>query len=214
MRNEMKSASGGVKTKTIKINKKKPEKLKILKAAAILKRGGVVAFPTDTVYGIGVNAINKDAIEKIYRIKKRDINKPLIILVGRKSDAKKIITFSTIVSKVIKNLWPGKLTIVGKLKNKTLSHLAKNGTIGVRMPKNKIYLALAKSCKFTVATTSANISGGKNSTSAQEVVEKLNDKIDLIINGGRTDSAQPSTVVDATGDKPKIIRKGELKKLI
>jgi len=182
----------------------------IKKAVAILKKGGVVAFPTDTVYGIGVNALNKKAVEKIYQIKKRDKNKPLIILIGRKSDARKISHFNATAQKCGVAFWPGPLTLVLPAKKDIPKYLTSNGKIGVRMPNNKIFLSLARACKFSLATTSANLSDGKNPTSAQEVKNNIGNKIDLIINGGRTKSSIASTVLDLAAKNPKILRQGKI----
>lgn len=197
-------------TEIIKVNKKKPERSKILKAAAILKKGGVVAFPTDTVYGIGVCALNKKAVLRIYKIKKRDKNKPLIILLSRKKDAQKYAYLTTQSKKLIAKFWPGPLTLVLKAKKTIPMYLTKKGAIGLRMPKNKIFISLALVCKFPLATTSANLSGEASTTSAQEVAEKLEGKIDLIIDGGKTKSNIASTVVDLVSKYPKILRRGKI----
>lgn len=181
----------------------------IKKAVKILKNGGIVAFPTDTVYGLGADATNQKAVTKIYQIKSRDKNKPLIILVGRKSDAIKILTESPIVENVLKKFWPGTLTIIGKLKNNALSHLAKNNTLGVRMPNNKIFLSIARSCEFPIASTSANLSGEKPATTASDVARIMGDRINLIIDGGKADRI-PSTIVDLTARSPKILRQGKI----
>lgn len=217
-------------TETIKISKNNPEITLIKKAAAILKRGGVIAFPTDTVYGLGANALNKKAVLRIYQIKKRDKNKPLIILLGRKKDAEKYAYLTAIDKRLTAKFWPGPLTLVLKAKKSIPDYLTKKWTIGLRMPRNKIIIALTRTCEFPLATTSANLSGKASATSAQEVAEKLGfpgdlshialakrealaktgDKIDLIIDGGETKSNIASTVLDTISKIPKIIRQGKI----
>ncbi|MBU2595749.1 threonylcarbamoyl-AMP synthase [Patescibacteria group bacterium] len=209
-----------MQTKIIKIDKFNPEKEKISEVVEVLIKSGVIAFPTDTVYGIGVNALNKKAVKRIYEIKKRDKNKPLIILVGRKKDAHKISHFNATAQKCEVRFWPGPLTLVLPAKKDIPKYLTYNGTIGIRMPNNKIFIALAKSCEFPIATTSANLSGETSATSAQEVAEKLglpgeasaktDEDIDLIIDGGRTKSNVASTVLNLTSKTPKIIRQGKI----
>jgi L-threonylcarbamoyladenylate synthase len=191
-----------------KIKAKNPQYKKIEKAAAILKRGGIVAFPTDTVYGIGVNALDQKAVTKIYKIKKRNRNKPLIIMIAAKNDAEKYAYLTVKSKRLIAKFWPGPLTLVLKTKKSIPKYLTKDGTIGLRMPKNRIFISLARACKFTLATTSANFSGEKSTTSAQEVAEKLRRKVDLIIDGGRAKIGVGSTVIDMTSTKPKILRQG------
>jgi L-threonylcarbamoyladenylate synthase len=194
----------------VKIDPNNPQKEKIKYAAAILKKGGVIAFPTDTVYGLGANALNKKAVLRIYQIKKRDKNKPLIILLGRKKDAEKYAYLTVKDKRLIAKFWPGPLTLVLKAKKSIPKHLTKNGTIGLRMPKNRIFISLARACEFPLATTSANLSGEASTTSAQEVKEKVGGKIDLMIDGGTTKTNTASTILDASTKTPKIIRLGKI----
>jgi len=194
-----------------RINKFKSSQLEnIEKAATILKRGGVVVFPTDTVYGIGVNAKNPKAVAKIYKIKKRNKNKPLIILVGRKKDAEKYAYLTAKDKILIAKFWPGPLTLVLKAKKIIPKYLTKKGTIGIRMPDNKIFITLARECKFPIATTSANLSGKASATSAIETADNLGDKIDFIIDGGKTKSKIASTVLDISSNTPLILRNGKI----
>ncbi|MBU1160396.1 threonylcarbamoyl-AMP synthase, partial [Patescibacteria group bacterium] len=150
-----------MKTKIIKINPNKPEISKIKTAAKILKQGGLVAFPTDTVYGLGADAFNVHAVKKIFQVKKRLTNKPLIILIANKKTVYKLAKNVSInAKKLINKFWPGPLTIVFKKSQIVPEIITGNlDTVGIRMPDNKIALNLIKEAKTPIVATSANISG-------------------------------------------------------
>ncbi|MDP1891490.1 MAG: L-threonylcarbamoyladenylate synthase, partial [Gemmatimonadaceae bacterium] len=155
-----------MKTLVLKINPKNPEKEKIKMAAAILKRGGLVAFPTDTVYGLGADARNSGAVEKIFVVKKRPHTNPLPILIAKKSDLKKYTRDASVkVKKLTDKFWPGPLTVVLK-KKKIISNVVTAGknSVGVRVPANPVVLTLLQKLGRPLATTSANISGKKSPT--------------------------------------------------
>ncbi|MDF1497870.1 MAG: L-threonylcarbamoyladenylate synthase [Patescibacteria group bacterium] len=181
-------------------------------ATRILQNGGVIIYPTDTLYGIGVNALNKNAIEKIFKIKKRDKNKPISIIVKDIKSAKKIAYIDSKVERILNKAWPGPITIILRKKD-VLPYIltAGNETIAIRIPDNKFVSALIKNIDFPLTTTSANISGEENLYEVKKIIEKFNKneiKPDLFINAGNVKNSIPSTIIDLTNTIPKIVRMG------
>lgn len=169
----------------------------IKKAAAVIKNGGLVGFPTETVYGIAADPKNKKAVARLNKIKKRPKGKPYTLHIAYKKDVYKYVSkLSPLAKKIIKEYWPGPLTIV--LKNK-------NGKkIGFRMPENKIALALIRAVGKPIIAPSANISGQKSPVSASEVCVGL----EMILDGGNTRYKKDSTILDLSVAHPKILREG------
>ena len=193
-----------VKKKIIKIDPDSPDEKKINEAAEILKNGGVVAFPTETVYGLGANLKNKDAIDRLYKIKSRSKDKPFTVHISNLDTVSALgcsITHMTGV--LIKKFWPGPLTIVMK---------GKDENIGFRMPNNKIAARLISKSGVPVIAPSANISGKKPATSSEEVIKEFSGKVDAIIDGGETSSQKESTVIDSTCFPFRVLREGALPK--
>lgn len=187
----------------MKMNLARPEAAKIKKAASILKKGGLVAFPTETVYGLGANMLNEKAIEKVYRIKNRPKNKPLTIHIADIEIVKKMVGEIPQKAKALMDkFWPGPLTLILKDKN--------GKRIGFRMPDNKIALSLIKEADVPIVAPSANISGERPPTSAKEVLEDLNGQIEMVLDGGETQIGIESTVVDLSGRNYKILRAGAI----
>lgn len=185
----------------------------IKEALAVLRVGGIVVFPTDTVYGVGCDLFNPQAAEKIYKAKGRAFNKPLPALVSSLDQAFMIAESPPkSFEKLADKFWPGALTIVVKAKASVPKFVTSGGdTIGIRMPNHLIALKLISEFGSPLATTSANKSGELEPTTAEEVLAKLDaeiDLVDLIIDGGKTTSGVPSTVVDITVSPPRIIRMG------
>ena len=174
----------------------------------ILRSGGIVAFPTDTVYGIAAMPFDKNAVRKLYRIKKRGKKKPIALLVSSKKMAGKFaISMPSKAKQLISKHWPGPLTLVFK-KRRSIPDFLTSGlpTIGLRMPKNDIALKLIKKAGGALAVTSANISGNKPAISADQI-KKL-EGIDLIIDGGKCRIGTPSSVIAFIDGKLKVLRKG------
>ncbi len=175
-----------------------------------LQKGGLVAFPTDTVYGLGALFNNPSAIEQLFRVKGRESAKAIAILVGNPSDVGLISSFpNQIANSLAKRFWPGPLTLVVSSGPDLPSVLSPLPTIGIRMPDHPTAIKLLE-LSGPLAVTSANISGGPNATTAQEVFHQLKGLIPLILDGGSTPGGQPSTVVDCLGEKPVIIRRGPI----
>ena len=186
----------------------------INKASSIFKNGGIGIFPTDTVYGIGCNALDINALEKLYKLKERDFNKPINILV---SNPNMINTFvkniNHIERKLIENFWPGALTIIFN-KSEIVPKLLTAGldTIGIRMPNNKIVIELIDKLKEPIAASSANISGKIPATNINNILkDTFNNKIDFIIDNGETYNI-PSTIVRVENNEIRILREGSITK--
>ena len=184
----------------------------IRKAAEILTNSGVVAFPTETVYGLGANAFSKEAVTKVYKIKGRPSFNPLIIHVSNYHMAEKYGDFNDLAEKLIKKYWPGPLTIIVKRKKSDVVQLAtaKLDTIALRCPSNIIAQNLIKELDKPIAAPSANISGKLTCTSPQDVSEKLKNSIDALLDGGDSELGLESTVVDCSSEKPYILRLGNI----
>ena len=181
-------------------------------ALEVLKSGGLVAFPTDTVYGVGALAFDRMAVESIYTAKDRPVEKAIPILIGDVDDLAKVaISIPEIALKLAAHFWPGPLTLVIP-KNPELSDIVSAGpTVGVRMPDHLFVRRLLRTAG-PMAVTSANLSGQPSPTTAGDVFSQLGKRIALIIDGGITPGGVPSTVVDCTSGEPQIIRSGPIPK--
>lgn len=171
----------------------------------LLKQDGVGVFPTDTVYGLGGRADSVKVIKKVYKIKKRDENKPLLVLVSSISMAKKYVKINKRQEELLKKLWPGKLTAILDDKKILPKELTNNtGKIGIRWPDNKNLQKIIRQLGAPLIATSANISG---QPSVLDVVD-LKIKPDFVINAGKLPKSKESTVADLTGDEIKVLRQG------
>ena len=195
-------------TKVITIDQVDLRKIKIL-----LDNSGLIAFPTETVYSLSCNALDDKSISKIYKIKERDIMKPLSLLISNKKIINKIAYLSDIAIDLINKYMPGPLTIILKSKdNKLISPKINNfgSNIGVRIPNHEFSLKLLNYYGGVLVGTSVNISSEKAMTNANEIREAFNNKIDLIIDGGDSPLGIGSTIVDLTNDIPVVVRQGSL----
>ncbi len=189
----------------------------IQKAAQIINKGGIVIFPTDTVYGIGCDPYNQKAVLSLYKIKKREKTKPLPVIGYSKKELEKIAEFNDKAEKIAEMFWPGQITLILKVKDEKIrKSLGLGKKIAVRVPNNQCVLSLLKECKLLVAT-SANISGTTSLTDPNDCKRDLNG-YDLLIDGGILSDNGESTIVEIDGNKIKIVRSGsvseeELKKL-
>ena len=183
----------------------------IEKTFQVIKKGGIVVFPTDTVYGIGCNPYNANAVEKIYEIKSREKIKSLPVLAYSLDTVKEIARIDTFTEKIIKKYWPGPLTLILELTDKKLKKsLNLDNKIAVRIPDSKCTLKLLEKCGLLVGT-SANISGSSPSTDPKECLKNITN-YDVFLNGGTITSKGESTIVEIENEEIKIIRKGVLKK--
>ena len=193
----------------IKINIEEPESA-ISKARGILSSGGMVAFPTESFYGLGVDATNEKAIRQIFKLKLRASDQPLLLLISSPDDLGNYVEeIPGVAKKLIEQFWPGGLTIVFRVSQKLSPLLtASTGKIGIRLSSHPVATALAESLGTPVTGTSANISGQPACSTAYEVFETLGNKVDLILDGGKTKGGLGSTILDVTVDPPKIFREG------
>jgi L-threonylcarbamoyladenylate synthase len=179
------------------------------KAVEILRRGGVIAFPTDTVYGLGADAFNRTAVERIYEIKKRPHHQQLPLLVA---DVEQVTALAEHVPApawfLARRFWPGGLTLVLPKAPSLPGYLAPGSTIAVRIPDHPICLALIKRLGNPITGTSANVSGQPPALSAEQARKQLAGKVEFIVNGGECPGGKESTIVDVTGDFPIILREG------
>ena len=180
-------------------------------AIQTIKDGGIAIFPTDTVYGIGCNPYDKNAIDKIFKIKKRDKAKQLPILGYSKQILKQIVEFDEIANKITDEFWPGRLTLVLPLKDDKLHKLSGSSkTIAVRVPNNKCVLAILKECKLIIGT-SANISGKKSLIDPRYLKDEILD-CDVFLNDGPIQSSGESTIIEIKNKNIKILRDGDIHK--
>lgn len=184
----------------------------IQKAKEIIKLGGTIAFPTDTVYGLAVDVFNNIAIREIYAIKERSTLKALPVLIASMAQLETLVSEMDEKARILaKAYWPGPLTLILPKVPGLPELLSPYPTIGIRMPDYPFTLDLLEATG-PLATTSANISGESNPVTAQDVLEQLGGRIDLLLDGGETPGATPSTVVDTTEPEIKILREGPISK--
>jgi L-threonylcarbamoyladenylate synthase len=177
-------------------------------AVAVLRGGGLVAFPTDTVYGVGAVAFDTAAVERIYAAKKREVAKALPILLASETALSDVVDETPRDARRLAGVfWPGPLTMILRKRGSVPEAVSSKGTVGVRVPAHPVALELLAACG-PLATTSANPSGALDPMTAEEVVAGLGDRIDLILDAGQAPGGRPSTVVDCTVSPPVLVRDG------
>ena len=189
-------------TITAKPNKWNPEPEIISRAAEIIRAGGLVAFPTETVYGLGADALNPEAVRKIYEAKGRPSDNPLILHVSNVAQVRELVYVNDAAEVLMKTFWPAPLTLVLKAKE-IIPSVTRGGldTAAVRMPNNPIALALIEASRTPIAAPSANLSGRPSPTDFESVSHDMNGKIEMIIDGGDVEVGIESTVIDITDPK-------------
>lgn len=180
-----------------------------------LKQGKVIVYPTDTVYGFGAHALDKAAIDKLFRIKKRPLTKPMPIIVRDVSMARRFAYIDSRNEKVLRAVWPGPITVVLSRKD-ILPSMVTGGksTVGIRIPDYEFTKVLIEQIDFPITSTSVNISGEKSLNNIDDIArvfEKERYKPDIIIDAGELPGSQSSTVIDLTTSKPKILRVGPVR---
>jgi L-threonylcarbamoyladenylate synthase len=191
-----------------------PEQLKqqIEEGAKILKRGGIIAFPTDTVYCLGASIFDEKAVRRVFEVKQRPFNMALPVIISDVTQIKDVgISLPEIATRLAQKFWPGALTLV-IYKSKKVSDIvtANKNTIAVRVPAHPIPVALINRLGVPLVGTSANVHGKPSPVTAAEVRSQLDDQVDLIIDGGRCPGGEASTIVDVTGEEPVILREGPI----
>ncbi|HDA9699502.1 TPA: threonylcarbamoyl-AMP synthase [Listeria innocua] len=198
-----------------KINKQQSNNLIYQKAAELLQNGECVAFPTETVYGLGADATNQAAIQKIYAAKGRPSDNPLIVHIAKREQMDQFIaSYPPKALQLMEEFWPGPLTVILPLKKDSLAANVSAGlsTVGVRMPEHPVSLELIATANIPIAAPSANRSGKPSPTTAEHVIEDLDGEIAGIIDGGPTGVGLESTVIDCSLDVPIILRPGGITK--
>ncbi len=201
-----------MKTSLLKVDPLAPQPSLIARAARLIKNGEVVAFPTETVYGLGADATNDLAVEKIFEAKGRPSDNPIIVHISSVGELGKVVRNpSPKVVEFVSYYWPGPLTVIFK-KSSSISYRVTAGleTVAVRMPAHPVALALISASGRPIAAPSANISGRPSPTSAQHVVEDLDGRIPLVLDGGETHYGVESTVIDISGETPVLLRPGPI----
>lgn len=192
-----------------KIDEKHIDKEEIKKQAKILREGNTVIFPTETVYGLGANALDEEAVKKIFIAKGRPQDNPLIVHVCSKNISELVKEVPEVAQRMIDKFWPGPLTIILE-KNDIIPNMtsANLNTVGIRMPSSEIALKLIELSKRPIAAPSANISGRPSPTEVERCIEDLNGKVDYIIGGESSDIGVESTIIDCTVNPPLVLRPG------
>ena len=199
-----------MKTLVLKVDPRRPDKKKINIAANLIRKGGIVAFPTETVYGLGADALNAKAVAAVFKAKKRPFDNPPIVHV---SDLKDVYRLATDVPprarRLMMEFWPGPLTLIFR-HSKIVPDVTVAGldTIAIRMPKHNVALALIKESGCPISAPSANLSGKPSPTTVEHVLEDLDGRIDAILDAGPTSIGVESTVLDLTVDPPQVLRPG------
>jgi L-threonylcarbamoyladenylate synthase len=198
-----------MRTVIVKIDPAHPERA-FSRCGEVIRSGGVVAYPTDTFYGLGADPNNHSAVRKLFEIKGRQADQPILLLI---KNAAEVRTWAAEITPqaehLMKKFWPGPLTLVFKAQADVLPELtAGTGTIGLRVPGDALARELLRFIDTALTGTSANISGGPSPRTAEEAAASVGDRVDLILDGGNTAGDQPSTVVDVSAGRPKVVREG------
>jgi L-threonylcarbamoyladenylate synthase len=198
------------KTLVLKVDSQRPELDKIRLAASFIRKGGLVAFPTETVYGLGADALNPKAVLQLFKAKKRPLDNPPIVHVADSKSAHRLVKgVPPSAQRLMEHFWPGPLTLILKrsdlVPDVTVAGL---DTIAVRMPRHKAALALIRESGCPVAAPSANLAGKPSPTSAEHVLADLDGRIDAVLDAGPTVVGVESTVLDMTVDPPEVLRPG------
>jgi len=193
------------------IDKESEEKI-VAQAVKILVDGGIIAYPTETFYGLGADAANEKSIEKIFFVKGRDFKNPISLIIGKPDDIYPLVQdIPESAKKLMYAFWPGALTIVFSASNKVSPMLtAGTGKIGLRISSHPIANAIAQKLKKPLTATSANLSGASECSLASEVAEQIGNKINAILDWGKTRGGKASTIIDVTCDPPVILREGAI----
>ena len=192
-----------MRTEVIKIDPENIDQEKIEQAAGIIRKGGIVAFPTETVYGLGADFLNKQAVDRIFKVKKRPKGKPLTVQIQDIASLEELACdIPAFAYQLISRFWPGPLTLVFRAKEK--------GTIGVRIPNNRVARSLIKASQTPLVVPSANLSGEPAAQTADEVLQTFDGLIEMVIDAGRVELGVASTVADLSVSPYRILREGAI----
>jgi L-threonylcarbamoyladenylate synthase len=204
------------RSRIIKINPNRIEMGKIKEIAEVLRDEGVIAYPTDTFYGLGANCFSEKAVRKIYRLKRRRPSKPLSLLISGMDMVQDVaLDIPPVFWKLAKEFWPGPLTIILKASSRLpKSLLGPKNSVGIRLPGVSWLKKLMKETGFPLTATSANISGEEEVTAPEKVSTIFYGKVALIVDGGKAKGGLPSTVLDLTSPQAEILRQGAVPRLL
>jgi L-threonylcarbamoyladenylate synthase len=195
-----------------KINPGNPSADIIHEAAVVVRKGGVIAFPTRCLYGLGADALNPEAVDRIFKIKQRSTEKPILILIDDPVRLKRLVTtVSGTATAIMDRFWPGKVTLVFEARAEVPPYLtADSGKIGVRLPEHPVASSLVRELQGPITGTSANVSGRPGCYQIGDLPPEVTEKLDLILDAGPLKGGRGSTVVDVTGQVPQVLREGEV----
>jgi len=201
-----------MKTQIIKINPDIVEHDKIEKIVSILREKGLIVYPTETFYGLGADIFLCKAIQKVYHLKKRDPSKPLPVVISNLDMLEDVaMDLHPAYKPLISAFWPGPLTVILRACSRVPDALrGPSGSIGIRLTGYKWLRTLVRNASFPLTATSANISGEAEIADPKEAIRLFAGRVDLIVDGGKTKGFLPSTVVDLTGEKPRLVREGSI----
>lgn len=200
------------KDNVIKVDRERPAAAAIMKAVAAVRAGGVIAFPTRCLYGLGADAFNTEAVERIFRIKQRSFHNPILILIAQADRLERLVCeVSPAAARIMDHFWPGRITLVFEAGEAVPTYLtAGTGKIGIRLPGHPVAAALVKALQTPLTGTSANLSGRPGCRRIEDLEFQIASNLDLILDAGPLKGGRGSTVIDVTAEKPKILREGEI----
>ena len=197
----------------IKVNSINPSRKTIEIVTRAVREGLTFVYPTDTLYGLGTNALNSQSVSKIFRIKERPVDKPLPIAVLNSAMAEKYAIIEKEAKMLMEKFWPGALTIIVE-KKKIIPRIVTGGKekIGLRAPDHKVPIKIIETTGLPLIATSANKHGRQSSLTAQEAINQLGQKVDLVIDGGKIERGKPSTIIDVANTRPILLREGVIRR--
>ena len=201
-----------VKDSIIQVDPQHPSNAAIMQAAAAVRAGGIIGFPTRCLYGLGADAFNTDAVARIFRIKKRSFHNPILILIDRPDRLDGLVSkVSPAAARIMNSFWPGRITLVFRASAAVPHDLtAGTGKIGIRLAGHPVAAALVKTLQTPLTGTSANLSGKPGCRRIEDLDFQIAGNLDLILDAGPLMGGRGSTVIDVTADKPIILREGEI----
>ena len=196
----------------MRVNPAAPEERAMVLAAEVLQAGGVIVYPTETLYGLGANAWNADAIRKIHLLKRRTENKPILVIVPSEETVRGLAVDITPAARSLMHaFWPGPLTLVFAAAQEVSPELTQGrGTIGIRVPSSPLCRALSTLCGYPITSTSANLSGKPIPQSVAGIESALGPGVDLYLDAGPLPASHPSTVIDVSARRPRLLRAGAI----
>jgi L-threonylcarbamoyladenylate synthase len=198
--------------KIYKLNHDHPEPEIIQRAVNVIKQGGIIAFPTRCLYGLGADAFNAAAVDRIFKIKQRSFQKPILILIAQRIRLRRLVSnVSTTAARIMDHFWPGRMTLVFEAADSVPRHLtAGTAKIGIRLPGHPVAAALVNSLGRPLTGTSANLSGRPGCRRIDDLDPQIIQHLDIFLDAGPLKGGAGSTVVDVTQDMPRILREGEV----